>query len=139
MEVAAAIKTRLLAIPAVTAIVNARIWTGPRLPQKPTLPANRVMRVSQVDEGQLRGSSGVLMARVQVDSVATTRAAATELAAAIDGDGAGSGLAFWHGDVGSPAFSIMGIFPVDVQEGFDPDELNQYRVMREYAVHFRRP
>jgi hypothetical protein len=137
MDVAQVVKVRLLDVAAVTAVVNARIWTGSRLPNSPTLPAIRVERVSEITSSHLRGGSGLYQARVQVDSVANKRADAVALDERIQGDHAGSALLYWRGDVGSPAVQVVLVQPLNVLEGYDPDELSRYKVMRDVEVHWR--
>jgi hypothetical protein len=121
------IRTRILAITAATAIVGARVYML-TFPQRPTLPAVRVQRVSDSEEMQLRGTGGSIVARVQVDSVALTREAAVALDEAIAGDGAGSGLIGWQTAVVQLVRSRL------TRETFDALELNQFKVMRDYEV-----
>ena len=136
-DAASVVRTRLLSVSAVTALASTRIYTG-QLPQSPTLPAVLVERVSEVQPSHLRGSQGLQMVRVQVTSVASSRATAVALDAAVDGDGAGSGLGNWTGVVGSPGVAVRWMEPAGVREGYDPDELQQYRVNRDYQVHLMR-
>lgn len=139
MDVAAAVRVRILQIGAVTALVNARVWTGPTFPQSPTLPGVKVMRVGGFETMHLKGASGLRWARAQVDIIAATRAAAVTVEEAIDGDGGGSGLTGWSGEIGSPPFVVLAIEPLeDPRELFDPDERNEFRLMREYRVSFAR-
>lgn len=136
MSIVEAIRTRLLAISGVTALVLTRVHAQV-LPQSPTLPALRVQRVSEVEDMHQRGSAGLLRARVQVDTVTTSnRAAAVAIDEAVDGNGAGSGLKGWRGVVGS--LRIVLIEPAGVREGFDAEELQQYKIMRDYFVHFKK-
>lgn len=139
MDVAMAIRVRILSIAGVTALVNSRVWAGPAWPQAPTLPAVKVMVVGGSETMQLKGSSGLRSARVQVDTIASRRDSAVAVDAAIDGDGGGSGLTGWSGEIGSPAFVVLAIEPVDEpREIFEPEERNQFRLMREYRVSFAR-
>lgn len=136
MDVAALVRARVLQITGVTTLVGQRVYTGPRWPQSVTVPAVRVHQMSPQESSQLKGSSGMIKARVQVDSLATTRAAAIALDALIDGDGAGSGLNHWSGTIGSVQVKV--IEPADMNEGFEPDEIQQYKVMRDYFVSVAR-
>lgn len=133
----AAVRDRLLAISAVTALAGTRIYTG-HLPQSPTLPAVFVERVGEVQYFHLRGGERLRMTRVQVTSVALSRAASVALDEAVEGDGSGSGLSNWSGSVGSPSVTVRWMEPAGVDEGYDPGELRQYRVSRDYRVHHTR-
>lgn len=134
MTAAEVVRARLLSISAVTALVGQRVRTLV-LAQNETLPAIRVQRVSESEAMHLRGSVGLRVARVQVDSYASTFAAARSLDAAAHGDGAGSGLCGFSGAVGSAW--VRGIFPMAVQDMFEKDNGREfYRVTRDYEVQF---
>lgn len=135
-DAVATVRDRLLTVSAVTTLVGARVYAG-FLPQSPTLPAVLVQRVGEVQASHLRGGQQVRMTRVQVTSVAASRASAVAVDAAIEGDGAGSGLSHWSGSVGSPAVTVRWTEPAGVREGYDPGELRQYRIDRDYRVHHR--
>lgn len=135
---------RILAIPAVTAIVGTRVWLV-MLPQSPVTPCVRVQQISQIDEGaHTRGAGGVGWARVQVDAVTDVAdggngyVTARTLTDAIHGDGRGdaaTGLLGWRGTVGP--LEITGIFSLlDAVADFTPDELTQIRMRRDYQVWF---
>jgi Protein of unknown function (DUF3168) len=140
-----AVLARLLAIPAVTAIVGTRIWLV-MLPQSPVTPCVRVQQISQIDEGQhQRGGGGSRgWARVQVDAVTAVDDpgnaydTARDLTEAIHGDGRGdgaTGLLGWRGT--SDGLRITGVFSLlDAVAEFDPEELQQLRMRRDYAVYF---
>ncbi len=124
-----------------TALVSQRVWKDV-LPQKPVLPAVRVQRISQMEPVHSRGPIGLNKARVQVDSIATTKAVAEQIDAAVNGDGLGtyaSGLRFWIGSVGSPPMEIVAVIPDGVREGYTDAEFRQWRVMRDYMVSYREP
>lgn len=139
-----AVATRILALPAVTAIVGTRVWLV-MLPQSPVTPCVRVQQISQLDEGlHQRGAGGVGWARVQVDAVADVTDGgngyntARTLTDAIHGDGRGdaaTGLLGWRGVVGP--LTITGIVSMlDAVADYTPDELRQIRMRRDYAVYF---
>lgn len=134
MSAAAGVIARLEAVSAVTALVSTRIYQG-ILPQRPTLPAIRVQRISENEFMHLRGSNGVYRTRVQVDSIAgepNHMAQAQAVDAAVHGNGAASSLVGWLGTAGG--VEILGILPEAVRETYDADELRQYRVMRDVMV-----
>lgn len=133
-DAAGVIRARLLAVAAVTAIASTRIYTL-HLPQAPTLPAVLVQRVGEVQTSHLRGGNALRMTRVQVTSIAVSRAVAVALDLAVLGDGAGSGLSNWTGTAGSPGTPVRWVQAAGVQEDYDPDELRQYRVSRDFLVH----
>lgn len=145
MTVVEAVRSRLATVSALTALVSTRIYSL-KLPQTPTLPAVRLQQVSEVEPMQLRGSSGLARARVQVDAYAQEGsgtdpyAQAHQVSAAAHGTfagGAASGLNGWRGTVGSPGFEILEIESAGLQEGFNPEELRQVIVSRDYFVTFR--
>lgn len=139
MTVVPAIRTRLLAISAVTAICSTRIYAL-SLPQSPTLPAIRVTQVSEVQPMHLRGSQGFWRCRVQVDCVAGPSSSdpygtARSLAAAARGTfsgGAATGLLGYAGTVGG--VEITGIAQLDTREHYEADELRQVMVSTDYLV-----
>jgi hypothetical protein len=140
-----AVRLRLLDLPAVTAIVGTRIYLV-MLPQSVTTPCVRVQQISQIDEGQnLRGGGGSRgWARVQVDAIVGMNDAgnayttARTLTEAMHGDGRGdvaTGLLGWKGDI--PPLTITGVFSMlDAVAEFDPEELQQLRLRRDYQVWF---
>lgn len=141
MTVATAIVERLLSLSAVTALVSTRIRVM-KLRQTDVLPAIKVQRVGETEQMHLRGSVGLFRSRVQVDSVALESsgadpyASATAVDDAVHGDGAGSGLCGWSGEIGSPAFQIAAILPDGVVESYDLDS-KQVRMIRDYIVWHR--
>ncbi len=137
MTVTAAIKARLVELSALTALVSTRIYVE-TLPQKPTLPAIRIQRISEFADVHLRGAQAMRRARVQVDAVASSLETATAVAEAAHGDGAGSGLSGWQGTVGgSPGETVFAILPADARTDYDAEELRQWRVSRDYLVWMR--
>lgn len=139
MTVAQAVRTRLLACSAVTTLVGQRVYKD-ILPEQATLPAVRVQRISQVEDEHLRGVGGMNTSRVQIDSIAATKADAEALDAAVAGDGRGddaTGVLGWFGSFGSPAFEVDAILPIDVRDTYEPDEHRQFRVMRDVRVFWK--
>lgn len=134
MTPSAAVKSRLLDVAAVTALVSTRVYVD-LLPAKPTLPAIRVARISQFEIAHLRGTGAAKRARVQIDAVATSLETATAVADAASGDGAGSALSGWEGVVGSTP--VLAVLPVDERSDYTGDELKQWRVSRDYIVWMR--
>ena len=53
------------------------------------------------------------------------------------GDNAGSGMAFWHGGLGSPAVEVRLVEPAGTTEEYHAAELKQFRVARDYMMHHR--
>jgi hypothetical protein len=142
VTVATAIAARLLSLPAVVALVGARVRVLKLAQGEAQAGAIRVQRVSEIQPMQLRGAVNSFEARVQVDSygpesAGDAYAAAAAIDRAVHGDGAGSALCGFAGAVGDPAFVIDAILPVDVRETFDPEELRTVRIMREYVVRWR--
>lgn len=138
-----AVLERVLEIADVAALVSTRAYML-RLPQTPTLPAVRVQLISEGNLTHLRGAGGTYRSRVQVDAYAREAsgadpyAEATALAAAINGDGAGSGLDGWTGtSEGSPAITVTGVLRVDRDVGYEPGELRLVRVRQDYVAWWK--
>lgn len=119
-----ALRARLLEIPAVTALVDDRIYAL-SFPQSLTAPALRVQEIDRVSEMHLRGVVEIVRARVQVDAVEANHhgdpyARAHDLAHAVRGSlgsGAASGLAGFRGELSGIA--ISGILADDQRERYD--------------------
>jgi hypothetical protein len=137
MEAATVVRLRLLDISAVTALVATRVTTG-QITQSSVLPAVFVQRVSEVQRSHLRGGESMFMVRVQVSSLAVTRAGLVALDEAVQGDGVGSGLSNWSGTVGSPSVAVRWMQPAGVDETFESGAQARYRIDRDYLVHYRR-
>lgn len=148
MTPAEVVRTRILAITAVTALVSTRVYSV-IFPQKPTWPAVRVQDIGQIEELHLRGSVGVIRGRVQVDVVSGERSGVSALAEAktvmalIHGATQGfasnvaTGLAGYSGSIGSPAVQVDVIEPVDYRERFEAEEVRAYLISRDYFVQVR--
>lgn len=136
-DAVATVRDRLLSIGAVTALASTRVYSE-TLPQTPVFPLVLVERVDAVERSHFRGGNDLIMTRVQVTSVALSRAAAVALDAAVQGDGATTGLTNWSGTVGSPSVLVRWMEPAIVVEGYDPADRRQYRINRDYKVHHQR-
>ena len=131
-DVVALVRTRLLALSAVTALVEQRVYSGV-LPQNINLPAVAIQTVTRDESSHLRGSSGLLDDVVQVFAVAGTRAAAIALADVIAGTGDGSALSHFRGLVGS--VFVKGVLPIPLEnETVRAGAVNEFEVMRGYRV-----
>lgn len=139
MDVVEAVRGVILSLTPVTTLVGARVYSG-ILPQGlQDFPAVRLQRVDNFEDMHLRGSNGVLAARVQVDTFARTRAAVHATDAAMVGPGDGTGLVGWTGTAGgSPGMEILAILPIIDRELYDADELKLFRIWRDYSVQYRR-
>lgn len=136
MDVAARVRDRLLAIDPLRALVSTRVYVQ-HLPQSPTYPSVVVQRVQEIQQAHLRGAERMRRTRVQVTSIGLSQASATQVDEAVQGDGDGSGLSHWTGSQGSPSVEIRWCEPAGVQEFYDPGELRQYRINRDYWIHHR--
>lgn len=76
-----AVRALLVADPAVSALVSARVYPAP-LPQSPALPALSYQRISATRTRSQEGPSGRARCRFQVDAWASTYDDARQLAAA---------------------------------------------------------
>lgn len=136
----AALRSRLLALPAVAALVADRIYAL-EFPQSLTAPALRLQEIDRIGPGQLRGDVAIRRARVQIDAVESDAhgdpyATAHALADAVRGDlttGAPSGLVGFRGDLsGIPVESIQAF---DARELYDA-ETRLVRVSQDLIVWF---
>lgn len=136
-----AIAERILTISAVTALVGTRVYVE-KLPQAGTYPAVLVQLVHEPTEYHLRGGLR-FRARIQVDAYAAEAAGVdayeqvTNLAEAIHGDDAGSGLSGWTGTIGSPGFHVTGVLRIERDRGYEPDELRLLRQRQDYWTFYR--
>lgn len=134
MTIAPAVVERLEDVGAVTTLVSDRIYQGV-LPQDPVLPAIRVQRIGEVVTLHLRGSSNMFKERIQVDSVSDSAdpiGEAQSIDSAVFGDGSGSSLVGWTGEING--YHIHCVEPIAAREEYDAEELRQYRVMRDVFV-----
>lgn len=137
----AALRDRLLTLPAVVALVGARIYAL-QFPQSLTAPALRLQEIDQISPMQLRGDVALRRARVQIDAVESDAigdpyATAHALAAAVRGDltsGEPSGLVGFRGDLSGVA--IESIQPIDQRDLYD-GETRLVRVALDLAVWVR--
>lgn len=137
-----AVVARLEDVGAVTALVDDRIYML-KLPQHPTLPAVRVQKISGMRDQHLRGPSYTAKSRVQVDAYVTETngvdpyAAVSAVAEAIRGDGIGSGLWGWTGEIGSPALVVHNVELVGDDDPFyEAGELRAWRIRQDYMIHW---
>ena len=137
-----AVLTRLLAIPAVVAIIGDRGFVH-TLPQGVPAPYVRVSAISDVSRAtQLRGGGGPREAQIQIDAFARETSGAdayaevAALTAAIDGPGDGTGLDGYRGVVGD--VMITGALRLDRMTRYDADEQRLVRFQTDYRVHYRR-
>lgn len=141
MTVEEAVRARILALSAVTALCSTRVYLG-ILPQGPTYPNVLVQIIDDAIPYHLRGPVGTKTARVQVDARARAGDAyggALDVLEAIDGDGLGrdaSGVAGFIGPIGSPAFEFKAVFPQSRRWEYDPEELRVVTMSRDYIVWF---
>lgn len=135
-DAVALVRERLLGLAPVTALVGTRVYSG-IFPQSLVPPAVLVQRVGEVQYSHLRGGNLLRMTRVQITSYASTRAEAEAVDEAVEGDGGGSGLSFWHGGIGSPETQVSLSDPAGVVEDFMGWELKDFRIIRDYRIHHR--
>lgn len=135
-----AVASRLASLSAVTALVGTRVYVG-RLPQNPTYPCVLVTLIATTDGHHLRGNDGLPAVDIQVDAFAretngvSPRPMAIAVGQAINGDGAGSGLDGFKGEVaGSPPARIAGIFRTDGHDFYNPEELRVWCCSQDYRV-----
>ena len=138
MTCAEAVRLYLLSLSPVTALVSGRVFTF-RFPQGPTKPAVLVSQISDVQDATLRGTSGRVMARIQIDVIADSVSSARLVDQAILGDyfaGSPTGLRGATGSIGSPAVTFQCVMADSYREMYDADELKQARVSRDYRVWY---
>lgn len=135
-----AVCERLLGIGDVTDIVDTRVYLD-KAPQQPVYPLVVVQLVHEPTAYHLRGGMRD-RARIQVDAYAKDTGdgydSVMQLAEAIHGNDAGSGLSGWVGSAGgSPSLSISGILRIERERSYEPDELRILRQRQDYWVFFR--
>lgn len=135
MTAAEAVRTFLLTLTPVTALVNARITTL-RWPQKPTLPAVLVQQISDGQDPHLRGTSGLRRTRIQIDCLAVAIKDARALDQAVIGTYTGGAATGLRGAVAvvSGAVSIKAAQSIGYREVYEADELREARTIRDYEV-----
>lgn len=145
MTAAELVRSRLLALSAVTTLVSTRIYTTLSKPGA-SYPHIIVRDIDDFEGSHLRGADGVIRARVQVDAVMTTKTGfdaktvCGNVLAACDGDGAGSALAAFAGSLGGSP----GVATLSIQRGtgapdrFEGDEQEVLLTGRDYHVTYRR-
>lgn len=132
----ALVRSRLLAVSGVTALVGTRVRAG-ILAQNDLLPAVALQRVFSEEDSHLRGADGLYEARIHVHAVAATRAEAVAIMSAVAGDGAGSGLSHFTGSVGGT--HVAAVLPETAErEDARSDGRVEYEVMRAYRVVVQR-
>ncbi len=125
-------RVRLLADSSVSALVGTRIYALV-LPQKPTLPAATYQRISGPRLQNLSGDAGRGVARVQIDSWASTYLEAQSLAAAIRLSL--NGFIGVLSDGSSPASTRGVVIRLDNErDDFEPDS-DLYRVSQDYLIN----
>lgn len=138
-------RSHLLTLAAVTALVSTRIYTTLGKPGS-MYPYVIVRDVDDFEGSHLRGTDGVIRARVQVDAVMTTKTGqdahtvCANVLAACDGAGDGTGLAGFAGTVvGSPGVDVLGILrDRGVPDRFEGQEQEVLLMGRDYMVTYRR-
>lgn len=131
------VRTRLLGLPGVAAIVAARIYVL-TFPQSAIWPAIRVAQISEIEDYHARGSVGFRRARVQVDCVAVTYTEAAALLEAVHGtytDGVASGLTGFRGVIAG--LNIAGMYAEGRRDLYEATEPATVRLSRDYGVLWR--
>ena len=139
-----AILERILGLSAVTALVSDRVFML-KLRQGETLPAVRVQLIDEGMSQHLRGGSGIYQSRIQVDVYAAEDtggdpySAASEIALAIQGDDAGSGLSGWRGFSGGspPEIEVCAISRKLRLTSYAAEERREVRVQQDYIVDWK--
>jgi hypothetical protein len=126
-----AVRARLVATSAVTALVSTRIYTL-KLPDTVTYPAIRVQLIDEPQRKHLRGPDGLTRARVQVDVY--EREAATNAYGSLLGiaDAVSNALVFEPFTQGTVA--VQSAERIDRRTLREADELNLLRVMQDFYV-----
>ena len=139
MTVVAAVVTRIESLAAVVALAGSRI-SATHIDQDSEMPAVGVYLVGKIWGQHLRGPDNIKTARIQVDSVATTKAEADELAIAVRGDGLGpqaTGLLGFKGRLLSPGFEFEAVRFGGERESYEAPPVRQYRVQIDYLIDFQ--
>lgn len=145
MTVTSAVCTRILSLTAVTNLVGQNVYA--LVARQGVRKFVRVQRVGGAGRAQhMRGESNAVAARVQVDVYTPEQsgidpfARASAISDAIRGDGDGTGLSGFAGDIGgSPAFRIDAILTEgEAREEIEVDGATRWaRVSQDYMVRYR--
>lgn len=148
MTIEEVICERLLALSPVTALVSTRVYML-RLPQRATLPAIRVQKISERGDNHFRGITNLYVSRVQVvataaeSSGADPYASANAVADAIQGDWLSgsppSGLSGWQAMAGGspPTIQVFFVERVDRRPMYEAEELRQVSVQQDFFIHWK--
>lgn len=143
MSITTAVRSHLLTLAPVTALVGTRVRIAKLRQSEPTFPVLRIHRIGEVVDLHLRGSIGIKRARIQIDSITMDVSGldvydqVTALDQAVEGPGDGTGLLGFTGDIGgSPSVHVYVIRDGGSREGYDAAELKQFKVMHDYLVDF---
>ena len=123
-----AIRARLLATAAVTAICSTRINWGSH-PQGHALPGIVLQRISGAEGATLQGRDGLDVGRVQVDAWALDYGAAKTLARAV--------VASLHGHRTAPFQGVFHEATREEREGGSNEADRPYRVSLDFIVNWR--
>lgn len=130
-EMEQAVRTRLLAVAAVTALAGSRIHYV-RLPQGSAYPAASLQRISRVEPSAMGSDSGVVFARLQVTSWHPNYLQAKALATAVR-----VGLKRFRGTV--DGVEIQDVFLDTENDIYEPaqGDAGAYGVASDYRVIWR--
>jgi hypothetical protein len=124
-----ALRSHLLADPAIAALVDRRIAWAAR-PRQDPLPSIALHRIDGVRDYMMAAPSGLVTSRIQVDCWATTNKAASEISTAVRGSLSGLRQVI-------QGVEFQGVFlEVEIdysEEGSTPDEL-LHRVSTDYLI-----
>lgn len=139
MTAAELVRTRLVGLSPVTALVPAVRITNGVFHQDTTLGAIRVNDISEgLEDFHLRGPVDRHVSTVQVDCVAASLASANAIADAVHGDGLGSSATGLSGFVGSvSSTTVDAVRPQFKHQYFDAEERRQWVHVRRYEVQWR--
>ena len=141
MTLLEAMRTRLLAQAALTALVGERVSTL-RLPENPKLPAVRLQEIDRITLMHFRGNVNLYVARVQIDAVEAEAhgdayGTAHAVADAVRGGfvaGVATGLMGLKGTLSG--LDVRGILAADQRERYE-SEVRLVKVETDYFVWFR--
>lgn len=135
-----AIRTRLLSVSAITALVGQRIWphTAPSASATNTLPYIVYRAVDKVREHHLNGASGVCFSRVQLDLIGVDYEAVKILSNA-----ARNALDGFRGDV-TVASDLVRVVHCNLEleiDDYDPpidgSQKGRFRVIQDWKVGYQ--
>jgi hypothetical protein len=131
-DIRPALRSFLLADPAVSSLVGGVRVHSSRLPQNQVEPSVVYVKVSESSDYNMAGDSGLGQVRIQIDSWAQSNDAATQLANAVYDRMSGANQII---DYDSSSLDLKGSFLSGGREDYD-SVMQMFRVSRDFTIWY---